>query len=99
MDNTFACPDVDFPHREEAYNLLVNILKNHEGYRIFIFTYYLGKEEVLLSLAEQFETLIVVDEDRYKKIKLMELSPELFTTDPAKGWIHVKNIKNLKNTE
>jgi hypothetical protein len=28
--------------------------------------YNLGKEEVLLNLAEEFETLIVVDEDRMR---------------------------------
>jgi len=29
----------------------------------------------------------------------MDLRPELFTTDPSEGWVHVKNIKNLKNMD
>jgi hypothetical protein len=41
----------------------------------------------------------VVDEDRYRKITLMDLKPELFTTDETQGWIHIKSIKNLKNME
>ena len=52
LDNTFADPEYDFPSREEAYQSLVNIVKNHEKYRIFLFSYNLGKEEVLLNLAE-----------------------------------------------
>ncbi len=58
MDNTFANPEYDFPSREEAYKGLVDIVKNHDGYRIFIFSYYLGKEEVFVNLAEEFETLV-----------------------------------------
>lgn len=50
---------------------------------MFLFSYSLGKEEVFLNLAEDFKTKIVVDEARYHKIKLMDLKPELFTTDPS----------------
>ena len=96
LDNTFANPEYDFPSREEAYKGLQNIVKNHKDYRMFIFLYNLGKEEVLLNLAEEFETLIVVDEDRMRQVQQMELKPWLFTTDASQGWIHVKSIKNLK---
>lgn len=51
LDNTFADPDYDFPSREEAYNSLVKIIKQHEKHRIFLFSYNLGKEEVFLNLA------------------------------------------------
>ena len=51
LDNTFANPEYDFPIRNEAYQGLVDIIKSHDKYRIFIFTYYLGKEEVLIKLA------------------------------------------------
>jgi hypothetical protein len=43
--------------------------------------YNLGKEEAFLGLAEDFHTKIVVDEDRFKKVKLLNLSPEMFTTN------------------
>lgn len=74
---------------------LKGIVEKHRDYQIFVFSYFLGKEEVFINLANDFQTLIVVDEDRYRKIKLMNLEPELFTTDPTKGWIHIKAIKNL----
>lgn len=51
---------------------------------------------MFLNLAEDFQTLIVVDEDRMRKIERMGLKPHLFTTDLTKGWIHVKNVKHLK---
>lgn len=99
LDNTFANPEYDFPGREEAYNGLKEIVKSHPNYRVFVFSYNLGKEEVFLNMAEDFQTYIVVDQDRMRKIKLMDLRPELFTTDPSEGWVHVKNIKDLKNMD
>jgi len=40
-----------------------------------------------------------VDEDRYRKLSIMDLRPDLFTTDPKLGWIHIKSIKDLKKYE
>jgi mRNA degradation ribonuclease J1/J2 len=62
LDNTFATRSVDFPSQEEAYRTCSKIVRDHPNYRVFLFTYLLGKEEVLLSLSEEFKTLIVVDE-------------------------------------
>lgn len=59
LDNTFANPEIDFPVRDEAFKEIKNIIKSHEkDYRIFVFSYTLGKEEVYLRLAEEFETLV-----------------------------------------
>jgi DNA cross-link repair 1B protein len=99
LDNTFANPEYDFPSREEAYVGLKKVVQNHLDHRIFLFSYNLGKEEVFLNLAEDFKSLIVVDEDRLRKIKLMELRPELFTTDPTKSKIHIRSIRDLKGHE
>jgi hypothetical protein len=43
----------------------------------------------------------VVDEDRMKKVQLLNLQPELFTTDleTPNAIIHVKHIRELKNYE
>ena len=99
LDNTFANPEYDFPSREEAYTALKEIVKNHPNYRVFVFSYNLGKEEVFLNMAEDFQTLIVVDEDRMRKVRQMDMKPWLFTTDQSEGWIHVKNIKDLRNLD
>jgi DNA cross-link repair 1B protein len=95
LDNTFADPSYDFPSRKEAYEGLVDIVKSHKEYRIFLFSYSLGKEEVFMSLANDFDTQIVVDDERMKKVRLMNLSPEKFTTDSEKSLFHIKSIKDL----
>mmetsp|Transcript_2284 Transcript_2284/g.3115 ORF Transcript_2284/g.3115 Transcript_2284/m.3115 type:complete len:285 (+) Transcript_2284:578-1432(+) len=66
-------------------------------YRVFLFSYNLGKEEVFLNLAEDFKSKIVVDKNRYHKIQLMDLKPELFTTDPCESRIHIRSIRDLKS--
>jgi DNA cross-link repair 1B protein len=58
LDNTFADPRFDTPSREEAYSQLKRVVQDHQDYRIFLFSYYLGKEEVFLNLAEDFKTLV-----------------------------------------
>lgn len=99
MDNTFANPEYDFPSREEAYQGLVNIVRSHMEYRVFLFSYSLGKEEVFLNLSEDFKCKIVVDQDRMRKIQLMDLKPEKFTTDPTASRIHIRSIRDLKAHE
>ena len=89
LDNTFANPEYDFPTREVAYNELKKIIENHPKYRVYMFSYTLGKEEVFMNLAEDFETLIVVDQDRMRNVKAMNLKPELWTTDKNAGFINV----------
>ena len=63
--------------------------------------YNLGKEEAFLGLANDFKTKVLVDEDRYRKIKLLDLTPELFTTDQndPNARVHVKHIRDLKKYE
>ena len=63
--------------------------------------YNLGKEEAFLGLANDFKTKVLVDEDRYRKIKLLDLTPELFTTDQndPNARINVKHIRDLKKYE
>ena len=99
LDNTFANPEYDFPSREEAYRGLVNIVESHKDHRIFLFSYNLGKEEIFLNLANDFKCKIVVEKERYQKIKIMDLKPEVFSTDPSDSLIHIKSIRELKQYE
>lgn len=101
LDNTFANPLYDFPAKSDAYKGLVSIVKSHDKHRFFIFMYNLGKEEAFLGIANDFKTKVLVDEDRYRKIKLLDLSPELFTIDQndPNARIHVKHIRDLKKYE
>jgi len=98
LDNTFANPEYDFPSREEAYSGLHDIVSKHKEFRVYLFSYHLGKEEVFINIAKDFKTKIVVDEKRYDMLKLIEMH-KWFTTDPEESKIHVKSIKDLSQTD
>lgn len=50
-------------------------------------------------MADEFETLIVVDEKRMNMARMMDLQPHKFSTNPEDGFIHCKNIKDLRNLD
>jgi hypothetical protein len=62
---------------------------NHYNFRVFIYCYTVGKEEVVLDLARYYKTKIVLDRDRYRMIKALNYYPEYFTNDPNEGFIHL----------
>ena len=66
---------------------------------MYISTYNLGKEEILVELAEHFSTKIVVSKERYLDVISMGFSHELFTTREDGGWIFVKSSKSKMNRD
>jgi DNA cross-link repair 1B protein len=90
LDTTFLHPKFSFPPKEAALGQLDSFIdatiKKAKADKQFIEFYIgidsFGKEEVLVHLAEKFQTLVVVSEDRYKNISTVGLDSELFTTDP-----------------
>lgn len=65
LDNTYCDPIFKFPKREECVQGIIKIIQNNQPCDVYISTYNLGKEEILVQLAELFKTKIVVDEERY----------------------------------
>lgn len=65
------------------------INENSDKSRILIAIDNLGKEEMLIELANKFETLIVVNETRYTTLRAIGLHVEKFTTNPEEGFIEV----------
>ena len=96
LDATFADENKDFPSRQEAFEDIWNKIRRHKGHKVYLFVYLLGKEEVFSNLSKIFKTKIVVDHDRYRKIELLNLEPELYTTDPEEGWIVLKTREDRK---
>ena len=80
-------PQFDFPSKKEAEGQLIehiNRIKDWEESvpsRILIGLDLIGREEILVKIAEVFGTLIMVDEKRYEQIQKMGLDIELFTTN------------------
>jgi hypothetical protein len=69
---------------------------NHYNFRVFIYCYTVGKEEVVLDLARYYNTKIVLDNDRYRMIQALNYHIEYFTNDPNEGFIHL--TKGLNST-
>ncbi|CAI2367870.1 unnamed protein product [Moneuplotes crassus] len=99
MDATFADPIKDHPQKQEAYDGICKIIRRHKKFRVYLFVYLLGKEEVFASLAKEFKTKVIVDEERYRKIQLLDLEPELYSTNPDDGWIHIKTKEERKGMD
>jgi len=73
---------------------IIDIILRNKGKRVYIQIATLGKEEMLIYLAEYFKTQIVLDERRYSNIIAIDYRPELFTTDPTKGWILLNSVQD-----
>ncbi|POI27561.1 hypothetical protein CIB84_008689 [Bambusicola thoracicus] len=57
--------------------------------------YSLGKEELLVDLALEFGTWVVVSPSRLEQMRLLEL-PEVFTTEEGAGRIHVVDVAEIR---
>lgn len=66
---------------------------------VYISTYNLGKEEILVELSEYFKTKIVVNEERYKDVIALGFSVNHFSTDENDGWIFCKKWKDKSVNE
>ena len=102
VDATFANPVIEFPSQDEAIISIDSIVQKAKAmkHKIHIFVYTIGKEEIFIRLAQKYKTQVVVDEDRFRKLKLCEWCPELFTAQETDdSWIYVKNTTALSCVE
>jgi hypothetical protein len=69
-------------------------------FRVFIYCYTVGKEEICIDLARAYQTKIVLDADRYRMIKRINYHEEFFTVNPDEGFIHLsKGINSSSKIE
>jgi DNA cross-link repair 1B protein len=87
LDNTFCDPVFNFPKRVIALKDMTEFIKKIGKRRLYIGLDNIGKEEILVEMARQFETCVVVEGNRYKNILKMGYDPNTFTTDITEGWI------------
>lgn len=68
--------------------------------RVKMFAYTIGKEEIAVELAKHYKTKIIADKNRYMNMQILNYHPDLFTLDPAEGFIYLdKGINSAKNRE
>eukprot|EP00743_Colponemidia_sp_Colp-15_P008139 GILK01008824.1.p1 GENE.GILK01008824.1~~GILK01008824.1.p1 ORF type:complete len:460 (+),score=74.35 GILK01008824.1:110-1381(+) len=94
MDATFADPTFNFPPRSAALREIVDIAKDNLDKRIMVGIDHLGKEEILITLAQELQTLVVVSDKRYEWITEME-APNVFTTNKSEGFVHVVSRRDI----
>lgn len=73
---------------------IINIIEDNLPCDVYISTYNLGKEEILVELSEHFKTKVVVEPERYRDIICMDFKPENFTVNVEEGWIFCKKWKD-----
>ncbi|XP_046341694.2 5' exonuclease Apollo-like isoform X1 [Haliotis rufescens] len=77
MDNTFCSPECMFPSREEAREQILDIIRQHPDHDIVIGMRKLGKEDLLVWLAEQLQEWISVSGDTFVMTEILNL-PRVF---------------------
>ena len=79
LDNTYCDPVFDFPSQEAAIDLITQIIQYHKKKNkdllVYIYCYTIGKEEICMQLAKDFNTKIILDSDRYRVIKKVDFYP------------------------
>ncbi|CAK94931.1 unnamed protein product (macronuclear) [Paramecium tetraurelia] len=89
LDNTYCDPIFKFPNRDEAFKMLCEIIDKNPNNRVFLCVDSVGKEELMVELAKHYDTVIVVNEQRYEIVTAMNFYVEYFTLDKTQGWIEV----------
>ncbi|NXU53619.1 DCR1B exonuclease, partial [Turnix velox] len=94
LDNTHCHPQRVLPSRHHAAQQAVRLIRAHPHHHVVIGVYSLGKEELLVELALEFRTWVVVSPQRLQEIQLMEL-PDVFTSDEGAGWIRAVDVTKI----
>ena len=86
LDNTYFYSTCDFPSRAEVQERIVKLICDHPCHKIFIGTYKLGKESLLVDLALRLNERILVSSEKLLQLEVMDL-PDVFTIDPMQSRI------------
>jgi len=86
FDNTFCDPIFNFPDFVSVVPLIHGIIettRKEKDYRYAFCVDSLGKEDIFIHLAKKWNTKILVSEQRFRNMIIINLEPEIFTTDPT----------------
>lgn len=83
LDNTYNCPKSDFPSEVDCKVRIMEVLAQHPFTNIVIGMHQLGKEDLLVDIAEFFDEMIQVTPERMSMLQLLDCKP-VFTTEPSR---------------
>ncbi|XP_074833500.1 5' exonuclease Apollo isoform X2 [Carettochelys insculpta] len=94
LDNTNCDPVVHLPSRQQATKQIKELIRAHPDHQVKIGVYSLGKESLLVDLALEFHTWIVVSPKRLEEIKVLGLV-DVFTAEEGAGWIYGVDVSEI----
>ncbi|KAK7072707.1 5' exonuclease Apollo [Halocaridina rubra] len=97
LDNTFSAPYCVFPSRKQAAQQVFRIIDNHPESVIKIGVRSLGKEALLEAVAHRYQERILVSQQKYKTLQVLQCS-DVFTTDPKMSRIHAMPFNQITST-
>ncbi|NXY00433.1 DCR1B exonuclease, partial [Centropus bengalensis] len=96
LDNTHCHPQRALPSRHCATRQAAHIIRSHPQHHVIIGVYSLGKEALLVDLALEFRTWVVVSPWRLEQMRLLEL-PDVFTSEEGAGWIRAVDVAEIRS--
>ncbi|NWY35457.1 DCR1B exonuclease, partial [Pheucticus melanocephalus] len=94
LDNTHCHPQRALPSRALATRQAARLIRAHPQHHVVIGVYTLGKEMLLVELALEFSTWVVVSPWRLEQMRLLEL-PDVFTAEEGTGWIRAVDVAEI----
>ncbi|KFO86718.1 5' exonuclease Apollo, partial [Buceros rhinoceros silvestris] len=89
-------PHRPLPSRQHATRQAAHLIRTHPRHQVVIGVYSLGKETLLVDLAVEFSTWVVVSPWRLEQMRLLEL-PDVFTTEEGAGWIRAVDVAEIRS--
>uniref|UniRef100_A0A8D0L8G4 5' exonuclease Apollo n=1 Tax=Sphenodon punctatus TaxID=8508 RepID=A0A8D0L8G4_SPHPU len=94
LDNTNCHPSCILPSRLQATREIKELIRAHPHHQVKIGVYSLGKESLLVELALEFHTWVVVSPNRLELMTVLELA-DVFTCEEEAGWIHGVDLSEI----
>nr|XP_030147731.3 5' exonuclease Apollo isoform X1 [Taeniopygia guttata] len=94
LDNTHCQPQRALPSRALATRQAAHLIRAHPQHHVVIGVYSLGKETLLVDLALEFSTWVVVSPWRLEQMRLLGL-PDVFTAEEGTGWIRAVDVAEI----
>uniref|UniRef100_A0A1B6F3V1 5' exonuclease Apollo n=1 Tax=Cuerna arida TaxID=1464854 RepID=A0A1B6F3V1_9HEMI len=96
LDNTFAAEHCEFPPREQVLQDIIDLIRRYPEHHVVIGVRKLGKEEVLRAIALALKEKVLVSKERLKILSYLQYE-DVFTTEPEKSRIYVKEIHQINS--
>ncbi|XP_058860548.1 uncharacterized protein LOC117964386 [Acipenser ruthenus] len=97
LDNTNASRDRVLPSRSQATQWIKELIRQHPEHNIVIGLYKLGKESLLVELALEFQSWVVVSPERMETMRVLGL-PDVFVTEEGAGRFRVVEQREVKHS-